>query len=54
MWRHVEIFLDFQRKTGHPHPHRDAALRNHARLLGAMGTSEAEIRAALAALIATT
>jgi hypothetical protein len=48
MRRGVEIFLDFQRKTRHAHPHREAALRNYAGLLKAMGRSEAEIRAALA------
>jgi tetratricopeptide (TPR) repeat protein len=53
MRRHVVIFLDFQRTTGHPHPHRDAALRNYANLLRAMGKSEAEIRAAIATLTGT-
>ena len=45
MRRHVVIFLKFQRATGHPHPHRDAALANHARLLRAMGRDEASIAA---------
>ena len=27
MRRHWRIFIDFERKTGHPHPHRDAALQ---------------------------
>ena len=45
MRRHVVIFLKFQRATGHPHPHRDAALANHARLLRALGRDEASIAA---------
>jgi hypothetical protein len=54
MRRHVEIFLDFERATGHQHPHRDAVLGNYAGLLEAMGKSDAEIRAALAGLAGTT
>jgi hypothetical protein len=54
MRRHVVIFLDFERATGHPHQHRDTALGNYAVLLRAMGKTDAEIRAALAALTATT
>ena len=50
MRRHPAIFLAFQRDTGHAHPHRDAAIGNYAALLTAMGKSEAEIGAALAAL----
>ena len=50
MRRHLVIFIDFERRTGHPHPHHDAAVRNYTRLLAAMGTSEAEIKAAIAAL----
>ena len=45
MRRHLVIFLKFQRDTGHPHPHRDVALGNYARLLDAMGHDEATIRA---------
>ena len=45
MRRMVVIFLKFQRATGHPHPHRDAALANHAHLLRAMGRDEAFIAA---------
>ena len=41
MRRMVLIFLLFQRDTGHPHPHRDAALRNYAILLAAMGKTRA-------------
>jgi hypothetical protein len=50
MRRHVAIFIDFEHKPGHPHPHRDAGLSNYVDLLAAMGKSEAEIKAALAAL----
>ena len=50
MRRHLAIFIDFERKTGYPHPHRDAALRNYAGLLAAMGKSAAEIKAAIATL----
>ena len=48
MRRMVAVVIDFERRTGHPHPHRDAALGNYARLLAATGKSEAEITAALA------
>src|SRR5262249_4581709 len=50
--RHVAIFISFEHKTGHPHPHRDAALHNYAGLLEAMGQSEAEIRTAIAGVTA--
>lgn len=50
MRRHLAIFIDFEHQTGHPHPHRDAALRNYAGLLTAMGKSEAEIKASIAGL----
>jgi hypothetical protein len=50
MRRHVVIFTDFERKTGHPHPHRDAALHNYVRLLAAMGKSDDEIKAAIVSL----
>ena len=43
--RMVVIFLKFQRATGHPHPHREAVLANHAHLLRAMGRDEAFIAA---------
>ena len=48
--RALAIFLAFQRDTGHAHPHRDAAIGNYAGLLAAMGQSEPEIEATLAAL----
>jgi tetratricopeptide (TPR) repeat protein len=50
MRRHLAIFIDFERKNAHPHPHREAALRNYADLLAAMGRSEVEIKAAIANL----
>ena len=49
MRRHLVIFLMFQRDTGHPHPHRDAAINNYAILLEEMGRTEAEIAGALQA-----
>jgi hypothetical protein len=50
MRRMLAIFFAFECATGHAHPHRDVAIENYAGLLAAMGRSEAEIRAALAAL----
>ena len=52
MRRHLAIFIDFERKNGHSHPHRDKAQVNYASLLAAMGKSEAEIKAAIAELTA--
>ncbi len=46
----VVIFLRFERDTGHPHPHRDAALNNYTRLLQRMGKSAAEIAAEVQAI----
>jgi hypothetical protein len=51
MRRHVAIFIDFERGTGHPHPYRDAGLRNYAVMLAEMGKSEAEIKAAIVSLL---
>jgi Tetratricopeptide repeat len=50
MRRVLAIFLAFQRDTGHAHPHRDAAIANYASLPAAMGKTEADINATLAAL----
>ena len=47
MRRHLAVFIDFERRTGHPHPHRDMASRNYAGVLAAMGKGEAEIKAAI-------
>jgi Tetratricopeptide repeat len=52
--RQVRIFLDFTRRTGHEHPHLQAAFGNYAGLLQAMGRSEAEIRAEIETLVRET
>ena len=49
MRRMVVIFLVFQRDTDHPHPHKDAGLRNYGNLLKELGHDEAAIRAAIEA-----
>jgi tetratricopeptide (TPR) repeat protein len=51
MRRVVEILLSFTARTGHEHPHLQAAFRNYFGLLRAMGRSEAEARAEIEALI---
>jgi tetratricopeptide (TPR) repeat protein len=48
--RHLLIFLDFTRRTGHEHPHLHAALANYAGILKAMGWSKPKIQAQLRAL----
>ncbi len=50
MRRVVEIFLAFTRRTGHEHPHLQAAFGNYTGLLRAMGRDAAQIEAALSAL----
>jgi hypothetical protein len=50
MRRHLEIFLQFTRDTGHPHPHLQTAIGNYSALLSQMGCSEAEIQARLRSL----
>jgi tetratricopeptide (TPR) repeat protein len=50
MRRALAIFLAFERDTGHVHPHRDLVTHNYAGLLAAMGRSEADIAATIAAL----
>jgi tetratricopeptide (TPR) repeat protein len=50
MRRALAIFLAFQRDTAHAHPHRDVVTGNYAALLAAMGRSEVDIAAAIAAL----
>jgi tetratricopeptide (TPR) repeat protein len=47
MKRAVEILLQFTRRTGHPHPHLQAAINNYNALLMQMGHSEAEVAAHL-------
>ncbi len=44
MRRVVIIFIQFQLRTGHPHPHLRATRRNYAGLLSAMGRSKEEIQ----------
>ncbi|HEX7181388.1 MAG TPA: tetratricopeptide repeat protein, partial [Thermoanaerobaculia bacterium] len=51
MRRHLVIFIDFSRRTGHEHPHLQAAFRNYRHLLQDMGNSDAEIEAAIEALV---
>ncbi|HEV3258888.1 MAG TPA: tetratricopeptide repeat protein [Gemmataceae bacterium] len=46
-WRMVGIFLDFTRRTGHEHPHLQAALANYTGILKALGWREADSRAEL-------
>jgi tetratricopeptide (TPR) repeat protein len=50
MQRTVAIFIEFTRRTGHHHPHLDAAFANYANLLSDMGKSRAEIETACAEL----
>ena len=50
MRRMVEIFLKFTNATCHQHPHLQAAIRNYAGLLHAMGRSQQEIQAQLNAI----
>jgi len=47
MRRALSIFLQFQRDTGHPHPHRDTVIGNYRGLLDAMGKSQDEIAATI-------
>jgi len=43
MQRHLEIFLQFTRDTGHPHPHLMSAINNYAYLQQAMGNRNEDI-----------
>ncbi len=47
MQRHLVIFLQFTRRTGHPHPHLENAIKNYTNLLMQMGHSKDEIGARL-------
>jgi tetratricopeptide (TPR) repeat protein len=51
MRRAAAILAEFTRRTGHRHPHHDLVFANYARLLAAMGNSQAEIDAACAELM---
>lgn len=46
------ILLSFTQRTGHPHPHLNAAFSNYARLLKATGLSDAQVRQRLNELLA--
>ena len=48
--RHLLIFLDFSRRTGHEHPHLKTAFDTYRLLLKAMGKTDAEIEATIEAL----
>jgi hypothetical protein len=52
MRRVVAILIDFERKTGHPHPHRNTVLRNYTGILAEMGKSDVEVGAAITSLLA--
>ena len=43
MERHLVIFLEFTRRTGHPHPHLEDAINNYGGLLMKMGHSRNEV-----------
>jgi len=47
MKRHLVIFLQFTRRTGHPHPHLNAAIKNYSGLLMQMGCSKDDVLAQL-------
>jgi tetratricopeptide (TPR) repeat protein len=49
--RVVEIFLLFTMRTGHEHPHLNAALENYRTLLTAMGHDEKESKVKIESLI---
>jgi tetratricopeptide (TPR) repeat protein len=50
MRRACSIFVEFTRRTGHPHPRLEDAFRNYAGVLAAMGESPPEVEAACQAL----
>ncbi len=52
MRRHLMIFLDFTRRTGHEHPQLRAAFANYQQLLATKGHSPSEVEAILAAFSA--
>ncbi len=43
--RHLEIFLDSTRATGHPHPHLEAAVNSYVNLLLEAGLTEDQVHA---------
>jgi hypothetical protein len=52
MRRHLAIFIEFERQTGHRRPNHVRAIVNYTGLLSEMGQSEADIKAAIASLAA--
>jgi tetratricopeptide (TPR) repeat protein len=48
--RQLVIFLQFTRRTGHPHPHLKAAIENYEGLLMQMGCSKDQVTARLKSL----
>ena len=50
MKRHLEIVIDFTRRTGHRHPHLMAAFDNYSGLLVEMGDSQDQARAKVIAM----
>ncbi len=48
--RAVTIFIEFERRNGHPHPHHDAAIRNYVGMLREMGKNQTDIDLAMATL----
>jgi len=53
MRRQVQIFVEFTRRNGHPHPHLETALKNYSVLLREMGKSDEQSVATLRALRAS-
>jgi len=51
MCRALAIVLEFERRTGHEHPHQRMFSESYRRLLQEMGKSNAEIEATLEALV---
>ena len=50
MERQLVIFLQFTRRTGHPHPHLETAIKNYTALLMQMGCSKDQVAARLKSL----
>jgi hypothetical protein len=50
MRRALEIYLNFTRTTGHPHPNQQTFINNYQELLRVMGRSEKQIQATLRAM----
>jgi hypothetical protein len=50
MKRMIVIFIDFTRRTGHPHPHLMGAIGNYVGLLVEMGDSQDQASAKVIAM----